>query len=91
MLCRIEAAFDPDLGGAVILPVREQADAVATEKYLFEVIFKLRKGEVFIDDLCDLKGGLDIESGFGDDADGSEIDDSAKEVVAIFGSGEGLK
>ena len=37
----IEAAFDPDLVGAVILPGGEEADAVAAEEDLVEVLFEL--------------------------------------------------
>jgi hypothetical protein len=34
-----EAAFDPDLGDVVVLPVCEEADAVAAEEDLVEVFF----------------------------------------------------
>ncbi len=75
----VEAALDPDLGDAVVLPVGEEADAVAAEEDLVEVVFELRDGEVFVDGLGDLEGGLDVEGDFGDDAEGSEIDDGAEE------------
>jgi len=64
----IETALDPDLGDAVILPVGEEADAVAAEEDLVEVFFEMRHGEVFIDGLSDLEGGDEVERGFGDDA-----------------------
>ncbi len=87
----IEAAFDPDLIGLVILPVGEEADAVAAEEDLVEMLFELGEGEVFVDDLRDLEGGLEVEGGFGDDAEAAEVDDCAQELVAVFGAGEGVE
>ena len=83
----IEAALDPDLSGLVVLPDGEEADAVAAEKYLVEVMFELGEGEVFVDDLRDLEGGLEVEGGFGDHAKAAEIDDLTEEVVAVFSAG----
>ena len=87
----VEAALDPDLGDAVVLPVGEEADAVAAEEDLVEMFFELRHGEVFVDGLRDLEGGLDVEGDAGDDAEGSEMDDGAEELVAVFGAGEGVE
>lgn len=87
----VEAAFDPDLGGLVILPVGEEAYAVAAEVDLFEVMFELGEGEVFVDDLRDLEGGLEVEGGLGDDAEAAEVDDLAEELISILGAGEGVE
>ena len=91
----VEAAFDPDLGGAMILPVGEEADAVAAEEDLVEMMFELGEGEIFVDDLGDLEGRLEVEGGFGDDAEAAEVDDLAEEgvvvVIGVFGAGEGVE
>ncbi len=72
-----EAALDPDLGDVVVLPVGEEADAVAAEEDLVEVFFELGDGEVLVDDLGDLEGWDEVEGGFGDDTDVAESDDCA--------------
>ncbi len=72
-----EAALHPDLGDVVVLPVGEEADAVAAEEDIVEVLFKLGDGEVLVDGLGDLKCGDEVEGGLGDDADVAERDDCA--------------
>lgn len=72
----------------MVLPVGEETDAVATEEDLVEVMFELRDGEVFVDGLGDLEGGLDVEGDAGGDAEGSEIDDGAEKLFAVFGARE---
>ena len=79
--------FDPDLGGAVVLPVGEEADAVAAEEDLVEVVLEMVEGEVFVDELRDLEGGLDVEGDGGDDAEGAEVDGGAGEDVGVFARG----
>ena len=87
----VEAALDPDLGDVVVLPVGEEADAVAAEEDLVEVLFEVRHGEIFVDGLRDLEGGLYVEGDFGDDAEGAEVDYGAEELVAVVGAGEGVE
>ncbi len=84
----LNAALDPDLRGAMVLPVGKEADAVATVEDGVEVVFKLVEGEVFVDELSHLEGGDYVERHLGDDAEGSEGYDGSEEVVAIFGAGE---
>ena len=84
----VETTLDPDLGDAVVLPVGEEADAVAAEEDFVEVVFELRDGKVFVDGLGYLEGGLDVEGDTGNDAEGSEIDGGGEEVVAVVGAGE---
>jgi len=86
-----ETVFDPDLGDAVVLPVGEEADAVAAEEDLVEMFFEVGHGEVFVDDLSDLEGGLDVEGDVGDDAEGAEVDDGSAEDVGVGGAGEGVE
>ena len=80
----LDAALDPDLRGAVVLPVGEEADAVAAEEDVVEVVLELVEGEVFVDGLRDLEGGQEVECDGGDDAEGAEMDDGAEEGVAVF-------
>ena len=40
-LLRVDPPFDPDLCCAMVLPVGEEADAVAAEKDLVEVLFEM--------------------------------------------------
>ena len=51
-----EAALDPDLRGAVVLPVGEEADAVAAAEDGVEIVLELIEGEVLVDDLRHLEG-----------------------------------
>ena len=82
----LDDALDPDLRGAVILPVGEEADAVSAAEDGVEVVLKLVEGEVFVDDLAHLEGGQQVEGDAGDDAECSERDDCAVEGVAVFGA-----
>ena len=76
----VYTAFDPNLGRAMILPVGENADAVAAREDIVQVMFKLREREVFIHHLSHLKGRLHIERDLGDNTEGSKSDDGAKEI-----------
>ena len=60
--------LDPDLSDAVVLPVGEEADAVAAGEDGVEVVLELVHGQVFVDDLPHLEGGLDVEGDLGDHA-----------------------
>ena len=75
----------------MVLPVGEEADAVAAEEDLVEVVLEVIEGEIFVDGLRDLKGGLDVERDGGDDAEGSEMDDRAGEGVGVFRAGDGVE
>jgi hypothetical protein len=83
-----EAALDPDLSGLVMLPVGEQADAVAARKNLVEMIFEMRQGEMLIHRLRYLEGGLKIERDAGDDTERAQIDNDTREAVGVFLAGE---
>ncbi len=56
-----EAALDPDLRGAVILPVGKQAHAVAAGEDLFEMMLQVVEGKILVDGLRHLKCGLHVE------------------------------
>ena len=75
-----EAALDPDLGGAVILPVREEAHAVACAEDFFKVVLERIEGEVLIDRLRDLIGGLQVKRDPGEDAERTEMHNGAEEA-----------
>ncbi len=85
----LDAGFDPDLGDAVVLPVGEEADAVAGGEDGVHVVFELVHGEVFVDDLAHLEGGLDVEGDGGDDAECAEVDDGSTEVFGVLLGGDG--
>ncbi len=63
-----EGLLEPDLRGAMVLPIGKDADAVAGGEDGIEVMFELVEGEIFVDGLRDLKCGDDIESDAGNDA-----------------------
>src|SRR6185437_13397013 len=63
-------------------------NAVGAAEDGVEVVLELIEGEIFVDDLCHLEGRDDIESGSGDNAQASEGDSSAEDLVAIFFAGD---
>ena len=85
-----DAVLDPDLGGAVVLPVGEEADAVAACEDVIEVMLEVSEGEVFVDGLGDLEGGLDIEGDSGKDTESSEMNDGSRKDVGVFGARDGV-
>ena len=90
-LAGLDAALDPELGAAMVLPVGEEADGVAGGEDVVEVVLELGEGEVGVDGLGDLVGGFEVEGDAGDDADAAEMDDGAEEGVAVVGAGEGVE
>jgi len=87
-LARCEAAFDPDLGSAVVLPVGEEADAVSGAEDPVEIAFQFGKREVLVDGLSDLERRLEVQGDAGDDSDGAEADDCGGELVSISVAGQ---
>src|ERR1700756_4306664 len=75
-------AFDPDLGGAMILPIGKETDTVTTGKNIVEVMFELREREIFIDHLGHLEGRLRLEGDLCDHTKGSKSDHGAWKFVA---------
>src|SRR5947209_9585130 len=59
---RFHFAFDPDLGGPVVLPVGKEADAVPASENVVQVLFEMVQWKVFVDSLRYLECGLDFES-----------------------------
>ena len=55
------AALHPDFAEILILPVGEEADAVGAGLNGVEVVFHGGEGEIFVDILAHLVGGLDVE------------------------------
>src|SRR5438309_292134 len=78
----INAALDPDLGSAMILPVSKDADAITTRKNIIEMMFELREGEIFIDHLGHLEGWLHLERDLCDHTQAAQPNDGAWEFVA---------
>ena len=74
----------------MVLPVGEEADAVAAEEDLVEVVLEMVEGEVFVDELRDLEGGLDVEGNGGEDAEGAEVDYGSGEDVGVLRAGDGV-
>ena len=85
-----DATLDPDLRGAVVLPIGEDADAAAGGKEFVEVVLEDVEGEVAVDHLGDLEGGDDVQRDAGDDANGAEVDGGGVEEVAVL-AGEGVE
>src|ERR1700691_793008 len=80
--------FYPYLPDLVILPVGEQADAVAASEDLLQVVLQLVDGQVLINHLTDLKGWLHLECDLGDNADCTQVHGHPLESFAIVLSGE---
>ncbi len=78
------AALQPDFAEIVILPVGEKADAVGAGLDGVEVVFHRVEGEIFVDVLAHLVGGLDVERDFCDDAEGAQANDGSWEKIGIF-------
>ena len=87
----LDETLKPELGGTAMLPVGEDADAVAGGEDVVEVVFELGEGKVGVDGLRDLEGGFDVEGDVGHDAEQAEVDDSSIELVTVLGAREGLE
>ncbi len=85
----VNAALDPDLGCAMILPISKDAYAITARKNIVEVMFELREGEIFIDHLGHLEGWLHLERDLCDHTQRAQSDYSAWKFVAQFFAGEG--
>jgi len=83
-----EFSFHPGLGGSVLLPVGEEADAVAGRKDMEQAVLEFVEREVFVDGLDDLEGGLEVERETGDDAKRAERDYGSGEDVGVCRSGK---
>ena len=57
----------------MILPVGEETDAVAAGKNFLQVLLQLFHGQVLIDHLGHLIGGLDIERDLGHNTDRTQV------------------
>ena len=79
-----DTALNPDLLDAMVLPVGEEAEAVAGAEDVVEVVLELGEGKILVDDLAHLEGRLDVEGDGGDDTERAEVDDGAEEVVAVL-------
>src|SRR5438132_3391388 len=77
-----DTALDPDLGGAMILPIGKETDTVTTGKNIVEVMFELREREILIDHLGHLEGRLHLEGDLCDHTKGSKSDHGAWKFVA---------
>src|ERR1700758_4954613 len=68
----------------MMLPVGEEADAVAAAEDLVEVVLEVVEGKILIDGLCDLKRGQQVERDAGDNAERAEADNGAEELIAVL-------
>src|SRR5437763_5261752 len=69
-----DTAFDPDLGGAMILPIGKEADTVSAGKNIVEVMFELRERENLINHLGHLESRLHLEGDVCNHTKGSKSD-----------------
>src|SRR5947209_7820786 len=76
-------ALDPNLGGAMVLPVGKQADAVACSKDLIEVVLKGVEGEVLIDGLRHLECGLYVERYARHNSRGTQPHDRGRKMLIL--------
>ncbi len=79
-----EFSLDPHLRGAVILPVGEQAHAVAGAEDFVEMIAQPFEGEIAVDRLRDLVGRLQVERNARDNSERAQTDNGAEKAVAVF-------
>src|SRR3984885_1654879 len=85
---RREAALDPDLCRAMILPVREETDTVAAAEDLIEMMLEMIEGEIPVNRLGNLVGRLQIEGNSRDHARGTETHNGGEELIPIFVAGK---
>src|SRR5437763_750593 len=71
------ARTDPDLGGAMILPIGKEADTVSAGKNIVEVMFELREREILINHLGHLESRLHLEGDLCNHTKGSKSDHGA--------------
>ena len=79
----LDAALHPDLVDPTLLPIGKQAHNVADRDDLIEMLSDLRHWQVEVDILPHRERGLEIQSDLGDDADGTEVDDSGLKHLEI--------
>ena len=80
----VDTSLDPHLCGAMVLPIGEEANAVAAAEDGIEIVLKLVERQVLIDDLLHLIGRFEIEREAGDDAECAQSDYGASEMIGIF-------
>src|SRR5436309_4585466 len=79
-----DATFDPDFIDASLLPVGEQADAVASGYNLLEMIHELSSGQVQVHVLTHQEGGFDIQRDLRHYAKRAEINDGRLKPAAVL-------
>src|SRR4051794_5256933 len=82
---RFHFAFDPDLGGPVVLPVGKEADAVPASENVVQVLFEMAQWKVFVDSLRYLECGLDFESHSCDYSQRAEAYHGRLELLSVMG------
>lgn len=80
--------LEPDLCCAVLLPVSEEADAVAGGEDCVEVMLKFIERKIFVDRLRELKRRDDIEGDAGDDAKSADAYDRSGKLIGVSCTGE---
>src|SRR6185437_1017710 len=80
----VDAALDPDLAGATVLPIRKNGNAVARSHDVGKVVLEFVEGKVLVHDLRHFIARLDREGDMSDDAKGAERDDGSGESIPIF-------
>ena len=80
----LDAALDPDLVDPALLPIGEQADAVAGRDDVLEVISDLRHRQIEVHVLSHRERRLHVQRDLGDDAERAETDDRRLKRVAVL-------
>ena len=80
----LDAALHPDFVDPSPLPIGEQAHAVAGRDDVFEMLSDLRHRQVQVHVLPHRERRLHIQRDLGDDAEGTEIDDSGLKRAEIL-------
>src|SRR5436190_23606441 len=81
---RFNPAFDPHLGRAMVLPVREKADAVTGSENFVKMFLKLIERQVLIHHLPGAECGLNRQRDLRDHSQSAERYNCAVKAISIF-------
>ena len=83
-----QAMLQPNLAKLPVLPVGKQTDAVGRAKNRVKIFSYLGKGQVEVNNLRHVKGGLHVEGDLGDDAQRTETNNGGVKAVVVAGQGK---
>src|SRR5580693_4598835 len=78
-----DPALDPYLVDAWLLPIGEEADAIAARLDGVEVVLHLPERQILVDVLANREGWLNVERDTGDDPERTEPHHSGAELLSI--------